>query len=164
MDMLDFLELPKEIKPEVHCSVFEDNQGAFLLATNQRLSTRTKYFCIKHHFFWSHVYHEERNPDGYLVIIKCPTEKMNADYLTKGLGRQLFKSNRKRLQGWWHAVKLVVKLLRVYNDCMEESKSIEYMKGMYRKNIRKCIRKRSTLQHGRDWSQSRGKLSKSFCE
>ena len=28
MDMLDFLELPKDIKPEVHCSMFEDNQGA----------------------------------------------------------------------------------------------------------------------------------------
>ena len=60
-----------------------------MLANNQRLSPRTKYFCIKHHFFWSHVYHEEKNPDGYLVIVKCPTELMNADYLTKGLGRQV---------------------------------------------------------------------------
>ena len=100
INMLQFLKLPDDIKPQIHCTVFEDNQGAYLLANNQRLSPRTKYFCIKHHFFWSHVYHEEKNPDGYLVIVKCPTELMNANYLTKGLGRQLFESNRKRLQGW----------------------------------------------------------------
>ena len=100
IDMLKFLKLPDNVKPRIHCTVFEDNQRAYLLANNQQLSSRTKYFCIKHHFFWSHVYHKEKNPDGYLVIVKCPTELMNADYLTKGLGRQLFESNRKRLQGW----------------------------------------------------------------
>ena len=100
VEMLDFLQLPSQAKPEVHCSVFEDNQGAYLLATNQRLSVRTKYFCVKHHFFWSHVFHEERNPEGYLLIFKCDTKLMNADYLTKGLGRLLFDPNRQRLQGW----------------------------------------------------------------
>ena len=100
VEMLDFLQLPSQAKPEVHCSVFEDNQGAYLLATNQRLSVRTKYFCVKHHFFWSHVFHEERNPEGYLLIFKCDTKLMNADYLTKGLGRPLFDPNRQRLQGW----------------------------------------------------------------
>ena len=100
IDMLQFLKLPDNIKPQIHCTVFKDNQGAYLLANNQRLSPCTKYFCIKHHFFWSHVYHKEKNPNGYLVIVKCPTELMNANYLTKGLGRQLFKANQKRLQGW----------------------------------------------------------------
>ena len=91
--ILDFLTLPSSTKPEVHATVFEDNQGAYLLATNQKLSVRTKYFCVKHHFFWSYVYHEEKNPDGWLVIVKCPTELMNADYLTKGLVRQIFEAN-----------------------------------------------------------------------
>ena len=100
VEMLDFLNLPSEVKPEVHCSVFEDNQSAYLLATNQKLSVRTKYFCVKHHFFWSHVFHEERNPDGYLVIFQCDTTLQNADYLTKGLVRALYDPNRKRLQGW----------------------------------------------------------------
>lgn len=98
--ILDFLTLPSSTKPEVHATVFEDNQGAYLLATNQKLSVRTKYFCVKHHFFWSYVYHEEKNPDGWLVIVKCPTELMNADYLTKGLVRQIFEANRLRIQGW----------------------------------------------------------------
>ena len=100
VEMLNFLDLPSQAKPEVHCSVFEDNQGAYLLATNQRLSVCTKYFCVKHHFFWLHVFHKERNPDGYLIIVKCPTTLMNAGYLTKGLVRQLYDTNRQRLQGW----------------------------------------------------------------
>ena len=98
--ILDFLELPSSINPEILCKVFEDNQGAYLLATNQRLSVRTKYFCVKHHFFWSYVYHKEKNPGGWLVIVKCPTELMDADYTTKGLVRQLFEANRLRIQGW----------------------------------------------------------------
>ena len=99
VNLLTFLKLPSE-NPEIMCDVFEDNQGAFLLATNQRLSTRTKYFNVKHHFFWSYVYNEETNPDGWLVITKCPTDLMNADYLTKGLVREVFEANRIRAQGW----------------------------------------------------------------
>ena len=99
VDLLSFLNLPSA-NPEIHCDIFEDNQGAYLLATNQRLSTRTKYFNVKHHFFWSYVYNEESNPDGWLVIIKCPTDLMNADYLTKGLVRTVFEANRIRVQGW----------------------------------------------------------------
>ena len=49
--ILDFLLLPSSKLPEVHCTVFEDNQGAYLLGTNQKLSVPTKYFCVKHHFF-----------------------------------------------------------------------------------------------------------------
>ena len=99
VNLLSFLKLPSA-NPEIMCDIFEDNQGAFLLATNQRLSPRTKYFNVKHHFFWSYVYNEESNPDGWLVIIKCPTDLMNADYLTKGLVRTVFEANRIRAQGW----------------------------------------------------------------
>jgi hypothetical protein len=100
VDVLSFLDLPSNKPVEVHCTVFEDNQGAYLLATNQRITSRTKYFNVKYHFFWSFVYHPERNPHGWLVVIKCPTDKMNADYLTKGLGRVIYQENRLRVQGW----------------------------------------------------------------
>ena len=100
VDILDFLEISSGCRPTILCKVFEDNQGAYLLATNQRVSTRTKYFCVKHHFFWSYVYHSERNPEGWLYIIKVDTEKQNADYLTKGLVLQLFEGNRLRIHGW----------------------------------------------------------------
>ena len=163
--MLDFLQIPSQAKPEVHCSVFEDNQGAYLLATNQRLSVGTKYFCVKHHFFWSHVFHEERNPDGYLLIFKCNTKLMNADYLTKGLVRQLFDTNRQCLQGWWHAATLVNTLLRVYNDCIEESKSIQYMKGMYRTRVRSLLIHPRRFQSQTTWELIRknSEFARPFC-
>ena len=43
---------------------------------------------------------KKTNPDGWLVITKCPTDLMNADYLTKGLVREVFEANRIRAQGW----------------------------------------------------------------
>ena len=57
----------------------------------------------------------------------------------QGLVRQLFDTNRQRLQGWWHAAKLVNTLLRLYNDCMEESKSIQHMKGMYHMRVQSLL-------------------------
>jgi hypothetical protein len=58
-------------------------QGAYLLATNQRITARTKYFCVKWQFFWSHqVYHPTENPDGWIIVEKCDTKVQN-DYLTK---------------------------------------------------------------------------------
>lgn len=100
IDLLKFLKLPQASNPVLRCTVFEDNQGAFLLANNQRITARTKYFCVKWHFFWSYVYHPDRNPDGWLIVEKCPTEEQNADYLTKGLSREVFEKNRQRVQGW----------------------------------------------------------------
>ena len=100
IELLQFLKLPSPSNPVIQCDVFEDNQGAFLLANNQRITSRTKYFCVKWHFFWSHVYHPDRNPDGWLFVEKCPTQLQNADYLTKGLPREPFQENRQRVQGW----------------------------------------------------------------
>ena len=78
----------------VHARVFEDNQGAFYLATNHRITNRTKYFLCKWHWFWSH--YDNREFD----ILKCPTDKMRADYLTKALPRPAFEANRLSVQGW----------------------------------------------------------------
>ena len=100
VELLSFLQLPNASPVKVHCSVFEDNQSAYLLATNQRITSRTKYFNVKYHFFWSYVHHDDKNPGGWIVIYKCPTNLMNADYLTKGLVRTIFEPNRKRVQGW----------------------------------------------------------------
>ena len=99
-DLLKFLDLPSTSKPVIHCTVFQDNQGAYLLASNQRCTARTKYFAVKWHFFWSHVFHPETNPDGWLIVEKCSTDVQNADYLTKGLAREAFEKNRFRVQGW----------------------------------------------------------------
>ena len=82
---------------------FEDNQGVYLLETNQHVSTRIEYFCVKHHFFWSYVYHPKNNLDGWLLIIKYPTELINAEYLMKRLSTKASQANWKRIHGWWQA-------------------------------------------------------------
>ena len=84
----------------MHCGVHEGNQGAYLLATNQRVPPRTKYSNTKYHSSWSHVKPGD-NPGGPPQIVKCPTTEQQAGYLTKGLVRGLFGGNRKSAQGWW---------------------------------------------------------------
>ena len=98
-DTLEFFDI-KSKSPMLFSKVWEDNNGALSLATTQKPTTHTKYFDVKLHFFWSYVYNEECNPDGWLHLDKCSTDLMNADYLTKGLGRQKFEENRRRTQGW----------------------------------------------------------------
>ena len=60
-------------------------------------------------FVSSHCYSNLDHGDHYIVntndnktfeIIKCPTDKMLADYLTKQLVVVLFSNNRKGTQGW----------------------------------------------------------------
>ena len=99
-DTLEQLQLPVNEKPKVMCTALEDNQAAFLLATKQQLSVRSKYFAIKYHHFWECVYNEDTNPDGWLKIEKCSTDLMDADYLTKGLVKVKHDANRFRVQGW----------------------------------------------------------------
>ena len=53
-ELLTNLDLPFE-KPTIYSEVFEDNSGAFYLATKQRLTPRTKHFNTFLHFFWEHV-------------------------------------------------------------------------------------------------------------
>ena len=101
VDALKFFKLPTDAKmPTVYCKLFEDNQTVYLLANEQRLSSNTKYFNVKYHWFWSHVYHKDRNPDGWLKVESCKSAEQQADYMTKGLTRVLFENNRKLVQGW----------------------------------------------------------------
>ncbi len=84
-------------KTEVKSTVFEDNQSTYLLATNQRVTNRTKYLLSKWHWFWD-LY--KRQEEIKFSIVKCPTDQMSADYLTKPLLRVQFKKNRECVQGW----------------------------------------------------------------
>ena len=78
----------------IHANVFEDNQSCYYLATNQRITNRTRYYLASMHWFWSQ-YNE-----GAFTITKCPTDQMQADYLTKLPPREVFERNRKAVQGW----------------------------------------------------------------
>ena len=79
---------------KIHSTVFEDNQGAYLLAVNQRVTNRTRYMNSRWHWFW------EQYNQGLFNIEKCPTDMQSADYLTKMLPKDSFRSNRERVQGW----------------------------------------------------------------
>ena len=93
-EMIKRTNCPQLHDARLHATVFEDNQSAFLLATNQRITSRTKYLLAKWHWFW-----DAYNRDEF-SIVKCPTDKMSADYLTKPLPRATFEPNRERVQGW----------------------------------------------------------------
>ena len=82
---------PRQIR--LHSTVYEDNQSAYFLATNQQVMSRTRYLQTRYHWFWSHVGTE-------FQLLKCPTDQMSADYLTKPLTKELFERNRERVQGW----------------------------------------------------------------
>ena len=88
------LGLPHDVRSSIQCTVFEDNNGAFLLATNQRITARTKYYCVKWHHFWDHV------KRGNFRILKCLTHLQRANYLTKGLARNVLEKIRGLSQGW----------------------------------------------------------------
>ena len=88
------INLPPDIPTTMACRVFEDNNGALLLATQQKITNRTKYFRVKWHHFWQHV------RDRTIDIQKICTTEQRADYLTKGLSRESFERIRKLVQGW----------------------------------------------------------------
>jgi hypothetical protein len=92
VEVVAVLDIPSPLRTSVQARVFEDNQGAYYLATNQRLTNRTKYFLVKYHWFWSHYNRKE------FQVFKVDTGNQLADYLTKGLTRDLFLKNRIAVQ------------------------------------------------------------------
>jgi hypothetical protein len=88
------LGIDERLRATIHARAFEDNQGAFLLATKQRITNRTKYYLVKWHHFWGHV------KDGTIEICKVATDLQRADGHTKGLVREVFERIRKLNQGW----------------------------------------------------------------
>ena len=81
---------------EFPTTIHEDNAAALNLATKQKITTRTKHWSVKLHFFWSHI----NNKDLNIRVVKVGTKEQKADYLTKGLTRDKFEHCRKLNQGW----------------------------------------------------------------
>jgi hypothetical protein len=87
------LSLPPTISATILATVFEDNNGALILATTQRLTNRTKYLLLRWHWFWGFY------PSEFLVL-KIESRNQRGDYLTKQLTRDGFEHNRLLVQGW----------------------------------------------------------------
>jgi hypothetical protein len=88
------ISLNANFRATISSRVFEDNNGALTLANTQRLTSRTKYFHVKMHFFWSYVI------ENRVIVCRISTDLQQADYLTKGLVRELFERIRRLNQGW----------------------------------------------------------------
>jgi hypothetical protein len=98
--LLEHLQLP-DTEVTFSCKVFEDNAACFSLATNQRITQRTRYFNVKWHFFWTQVKGSRTaSADAWIEIEQCPTKLMRANMLTKPLPRETFERHRNAIQGW----------------------------------------------------------------
>ena len=102
-EVIPVIELMKEVNeifpihiptPEIHCKVWEDNNGALILAKGQKFSPRTKHIAIKYHHFRKHV------EDGTVSIHPIDTKEQTADIFTKPLDESLFIHLRGKLNGW----------------------------------------------------------------
>jgi hypothetical protein len=80
--------------PTVHCTAFEDNSGAFELATAPKMRPRTKHINSKYHHFRSHV------DQKIIQIQQVKTEEQLADFFTKQCSLELFRKFRKSIMGW----------------------------------------------------------------
>jgi len=75
------------LNPEkVEIIVQVDNQSALRLLKNPQSVSRAKHIDVQHHFLRERAIREE------VVFRYCPTEKMWADYHTKGLPKEKFKT------------------------------------------------------------------------
>lgn len=97
-ELISFLQLDP-LSSSIRATVFEDNNGALLLATNQNITSRTRYLHVRWHHFWDNV-SKNNGEDGKPVILKISTEEQLADFFTKGLMRVLFERNRHGVNGW----------------------------------------------------------------
>jgi hypothetical protein len=86
-DMLEGLQLYK--KETV--TVFQDNQSTIALATNSKVSRRSKHIEVKYHYVRKAV---ERK---VITITYCPTERMLADIMTKPLPETRFAEMASRI-------------------------------------------------------------------
>jgi hypothetical protein len=93
-EFLPILSLPDH-ESFIRSTIFEDNAGALLLATEQRITNRTRYLSQFFHHFWSSIHRPQDGPpqdnpngswsDGKTKAFKISTDKQRADMMTKGL-------------------------------------------------------------------------------
>ena len=93
-EVIDNLEIDSEnLKFVSSFTVYEDNNGAIVLATSPRMPLKSKHISVKYNWFIQHVEKE-------FVIRKIKSENQKADIFTKVLQGELFVRIRKLLCGW----------------------------------------------------------------
>ena len=93
-EVIDNLGIDNENLKFVSIStIYEDNNGAIVVATSPSMNTTSKHIAVKYHWFRHHVGKE-------FVIWKIESENHKADIFTKCLQGQIFVRIRKLLCGW----------------------------------------------------------------
>ncbi|CAJ1944914.1 unnamed protein product [Cylindrotheca closterium] len=93
IEATDHVELDNGIRATIRASAIEDNQGPYFLATNQRITSRTRWYLNKWHWFWQHVTKDGVGPET-VAIHELDTSLQDADYFTKAQSCEPFESNR----------------------------------------------------------------------
>jgi histone deacetylase 1/2 len=70
--------------PTLHCKLFEDNSGAYELATTPKMRPRTKHINVKYHHFRAYV------DKKWISVKKVASEHQLADIFTKPLASAFF--------------------------------------------------------------------------
>ena len=83
----------KNLKFVSSSTIYEDNNGAIVVATSPRMTPSSKHIAVKYHWFRQHVGKE-------FVIWKIESENQKAYIFTKGLQCQIFARIRKLLCVW----------------------------------------------------------------
>ena len=94
MKELGFNIVPNE--PVIHCTAFEDNNGALAIASVPRMRPRTKHINNKYFHFMEYTSRE----GAPFSFERIDTESQPADMLTKPLAVDLLVRHRKWLLGW----------------------------------------------------------------
>ena len=81
-------------KPNINCTVFEDNVGAIEVATTPKYRPRTKHMAVRFHHFRDHV------ARGDINIKHVRTQDQLGDLFTKPLPLVQFRKLRLLIMGW----------------------------------------------------------------
>jgi hypothetical protein len=93
---LGFPILAKQREQSIHCSVFEDNNGALQIATVPKMRPRTKHINNKYFHFLEYTSRD----DSPFSFHKVATEDQSADMLTKPLPLPALEKHRRAILGW----------------------------------------------------------------
>ena len=95
MDEAIEMGVPLQRKPaDVYCKLFEDNSGAYEMATTPKFRPRTKHLNVRYHFFRSYV------ESGKLRIFPIASDDNASDLMTKPTIKDLFLKFRFQLLGF----------------------------------------------------------------
>ena len=83
----------EKLKLESSSNIYEDKNGAIVVATIPRTTPTSKHIYVKYHWF-------RQNVGKEFVIRKIESENQKADIFTKGVQGQIFVKIRKLLCGW----------------------------------------------------------------